>query len=666
VGTFDSQAAANSFIVSQQRSGLTVRKVTGDPQVTFMAAPMLAENEVQVYVKGHAVRVQLNDPVLARAYKNLGAEHLNRLMAVNRAVNAWLSKAYTGYNPEFLVVNVLRDLTTGLINITGKYGAGMAGDALLRYPKAMGSLLRYAFTGKSTPSIDAYRAAGGSTGASYLGDIERIGADVQAAYEEYQGALALAARGQGLKAARVASKKLLRFLVGWIEKLNQAGENAMRLAVFDAVRNTQGQTVNDAASAAKNVTVNFNRKGEMGPVLGALYLFFNPAVQGTAAMMEALFKGKHKAQAWAMTAGLGIAAYTLASMQFGDEDDEAWENIPDHVKGRNLIIRTGEKSYLTLPIPYGYGFFYALGNSMFDLQRGRDPDKVALNIASGLVENFLPMNPLEGDKLDGRGLVELVPGFFGGELMRAGARLAVNRSGLGGEIVPDSKFDEGKPDSLRMWRTTKGTVYDQVAGGLNRATGGTKTISGAIDVSPETLKFWVTTVTGGAGKFASDTLGLGMLGARAAMNPDDPNIEALKPELREIPVVRKFWRQEDIRDIRSRYWESVREADEAAKDLSRAVRGGDLEGVQRMADQGGVVAFAKLAQKQNKVIKARRDMVDSIMADEGKTVAAKRAIVAEMEARERLHYERLLKAYDMAVERDRRVAATRAARTADR
>ena len=44
-----------------------------------------------------------------------------------------------------------------------------------------------------------------------------------------------------------------------------------------------------AASLAKNITVNFNRKGQMATQVGALYAFFNASVQGTARIAETLF-----------------------------------------------------------------------------------------------------------------------------------------------------------------------------------------------------------------------------------------------------------------------------------------------------------------------------------------------------------------------------------------
>ena len=55
----------------------------------------------------------------------------------------------------------------------------------------------------------------------------------------------------------------------------------MRLALYIAMRK-QGKSAGEAAQAAKSVTVDFDRKGSMTGAMGAIYLFFNPAVQGTA------------------------------------------------------------------------------------------------------------------------------------------------------------------------------------------------------------------------------------------------------------------------------------------------------------------------------------------------------------------------------------------------
>lgn len=639
VGVFDSQSAAAKFIAGQRQAGLTMHPVRGDPVVTAMASPMLAENEVQVYVLGHAIRLQLNDPLLARAYKRLGVEELNRWMAVNREVNAFLSRMYTGLNVEFLAVNVMRDFTSGLANITGQHGAGVAAKAIKHYPKAFGNLLRYAFSKgeRISEDLQAYRDAGGTTGASWLSDIERIGQDVQAAYDEYQGVIALASEKKYAPAIRTAIRKSISGTTRWIENLNAAGENAMRLAVFNAIRE-DGGTTEKAASAAKNSTVNFNRRGELGQYAGALYLFFNPAVQGTAVTLDALFKSKHKRQAQAVAVMLGGMAYMLAASQFGGEDDEdEWRAIPDHVRDKNIVIRTGEKGYITLPVPYGMGYFFQLGNAIFDLQRGEDKAKIALRLTAGLLENFGPaINPLGGDDAEASGLVEMVPGIFGGELMRAAARMAVNRSGLGGQIVPESKFDEDKPDNQRMWRSTRGTPYEKVTTWLNEATGGTPSQAGFVDVSPETLKFWTSTLTGGTGKSIVDGYAIGdRIVRRALATPGTDDEKGLESEVREMPVIRKFYREEDIRDLRRVYWEDVKAVREAVKDVNRAVTLMDLKGFDKVMDSRGyLVALGDVAEATGEMVKDRRDVIDAIMKEDTLTLGEKRLNVKEMELAE--------------------------------
>lgn len=670
VAIYDSLDGANAFIAKNGQQGqlfnslkgpLTTKAVKGDPSVTFMASPMMAENEVTVYLKGHAIRVQLNDPLLARAYTRSGIEHLNQLMAMNREINAMFSRVYTGYNPEFLLTNMARDWTTGLINVTGQYGGSIAAKAAAKYPKAFAQMLRYSLFHKSTPDIDAYRASGGSTGAAYLSDLERIGRDVETAYDEYRGVMeTLKAKGS-IAAGRAAARKFVGALLAPLEHLNAAGENAMRLAVFEAVKAEPGYTVNDAASAAKNSTVNFNRRGEWGHVIGAMYLFFNPAIQGTAAMADSLVHGKHKAQAIALVSALPVLAYLLAAGQFGggDDDDEAWEAIPDSDKDKSIVIRTGPKTRITIPLPYGYAFFYSIGNAVFDLVKKRDPVKVSLRLASNLLEHFSPIgNPLGGDKPEARGLVELIPGAVGGEAMRHLIRVQANRNGFGGNIVPDSPFDPDKPDVLRLYRSTKGTPYENVALGMSKATGGTGSQPGGIDVSPETLKYWTRAIMGGAGASVVDFAGLAYRGALYAANPNDENAQALKPEPAEIPILRRFSKTEDVRDRRRLFWDAAKQVKTAQEDLKRARKLYDEAGEAKVWDQRGeLIAMGGYMDSLTKMVKAQRDLVDEVMADETTTLGYKRARVKALEREEEQLYSEFIR--EFATEK-RRAAQERA------
>ena len=162
-----------------------------------------------------------------------------------------------------------------------------------------------------------YRAAGGSTGAAYLSDLERLGTDLTHAFQDAQGAAAVWKEGKKGAALRVASADMVQRAFGWLERMNMAGENAMRVATFRAVIEAGG-TDAEAASAAANVTVNFNRRGEMGQQLSALYLFFNPNVQGTQVLLDTLLNSPHKAQAWAAAGplpGLGPSLRPIRTLR---------------------------------------------------------------------------------------------------------------------------------------------------------------------------------------------------------------------------------------------------------------------------------------------------------------------------------------------------------------
>jgi DNA-binding transcriptional MerR regulator len=654
VATFDTRADAEKFIRDQIRvrspgaHRLVIREMVGDPMVQYRARPMLEEHEAQVYVNGHAVRMQINDPLLAQSYKRLNSDQMGKLIQISRNINTFLSRAYTGYNPAFIPRNLIRDFGSGVIKLTGNFGVKTTAGVLAKYPKALASLLRYSFSGTSTPLIDQYRASGGSTGAAYLGDLERIGTDIQKQYEEYVGVKALAMQGRYKASARVAAGKVIGGLAGWIERLNGATENAMRLAAFEQVLQETG-SVDQAASAGKNSTLNFNRKGEMGGTLGALYLFFNPNVQDTASIIDMFTKGKHKGQAMALVWGMLASAYSLAALQFGggDDDYQRWLKISNNVKDRNLILRTGEDTYITIPVPFGFGIFHSLGNAMFDLQRGSSINELSVSIANSLLSNFSPVgNPLEGAKTwgtaDPKGLVELIPGYAGGELFRDAARIVANRSSFGSPIVPDSKFDEGRPDFLRLNRSTKGSSYDMLARGMSDLTGGTATQSGAVDISPETLKFWASALTGGTGTFLSDLTHLAGLGVRAGMsNPDN---DALAPERHEIPILRDYTKQERVTDSRRAFWDASNEAKAALLDFQRAAKAGDEDGMNKVsADNEELLALARGAKGYQKQIKSLRDRVDEINGDKTLSLAYQRGAVKQLERDEAEVYDQFLR-----------------------
>lgn len=604
LGAYGSYNEAKAAISSDaQQSGRPLSKYAvvhkpADPAVVFMSRPMLADNEVALYENGQRIRLQLNDELLARAARNLGVDGASGLLKAAQSFNRWLSHAYTGYNPEFILANVARDMTTGMINLSGQYGGKFALKTLKGYGSAVRGLWKQ-IHGNADPWVDRYRAAGGSTGAAYLSDLERIGTDLKRIFQDYQGASETLRQGDRAEAARVAVSDKIRWLGGWIEKMNQVGENALRVATFRAMVEA-GHSDAVAARAAGDVTVNFNRKGELTPTLGGLYLFFNPSIQGTKAMWDALAKGAHRGQAMALAGSLTLLALTLAELARGgdDADEEAWKRIPGYVKDRNLVIKMGDIQG-TIPIPYGYGAFWSLGNILSDLSHGEDKTKAGIRFASSLFEQFSAIgNPFAGDEADIKNAVSLLP-----TALKPMMEIAMNRNSLGRPIMPEmSPWNTAQPDSARRWRSTTGSLYDGIASGLNRWTGGNAYQAGAIDISPETLSYLWRTFTGGAGKFAIDSMGLG---TRIA--------QGVSPELREIPVFRKFVRAESIQDARTLFNEQSATVRLAVDAFNAAKRAKDLPAMRQMLDeQRQVLVLGKVLQTAQKMIRARRELEDRI------------------------------------------------------
>ncbi|MCP5244887.1 MAG: hypothetical protein H6937_02505 [Burkholderiales bacterium] len=663
VGSFETESAAKSMVQrvldkkekildgkSFTSTDFSVEK-TYDPHITMMARPQLADNEIQVYVNGHAVKLQLNDPGLARAATNAGIEQVGSIAHAARMFNRFLSKAYTAWSPDFLFMNMARDAYSGTLVLTGKKGAKFAAKTFTNYGTAIRELVKGRNDPKRSEWVSRYRAAGGNIGAAYLSDIERVGEDAMAALQEFAGARetyrmvyneqiskgakpAKARTMAALKAgvAKTKTAPVVGKMFQTLERVNMVIENALRLATFKTAVES-GESDQQAAMLSKDL-MNFNRKGEMANQMGALYLFFNPGMQGAHIVGEALFTSPHRKQVWALLGALTTLSFVLAELaRGGDDDDREWENTPDYIKDRNLIFNFGDKQ-VTVPVAYGFGIFHAMGNYLSDLNHGADKSEIAVKLASGVFENFSVFgNPiLENDEGNEIRLDQLLP-TFPKIIMAPG----INLDGLGRQIHP-TKYQDSVPDSQLMWRSVRGTAYEDIAHFMNDITGGSQYNPGAIDVSPNTIKYWVTSLTGGAGRFVSDI-------TTGSMNA----AEGVEPELENIPVLRKFIREPGVNDSRGAFHKARKEAQSAAERAGKALRNGDMpEYTKMMSELQPIIEIAKYARDAQKMASMARDEVMRIQLDTDMSKAEKKLRIKEIELQEQRVYDQFLSAFDVA------------------
>ena len=451
--------------------------------------------------------------------------------------------------------------------------------------------------------------------------MERLGKEISSEYASYQGVIANIKAGDGANAFRAAGRKVFNSTLKWIEHLNQAGENAMRLSAYKAMLDS-GKTVEQASKVAKNITVNFNRRGEIGQTANALYLFFNASVQGSAAVLHANLRGNHKYQANALAVGMASLGYMLAA-GLGGMDEEEYDKIDDTTKERNLIIGSGD-SYVKIPIPYGYGFFFNTGRVIADAQRKGEFGKAPFRMAVNAVEELTPFgNLVNSDEINS----EQVVGGVAPTALQIPYQMSTNTSLFTGkEIRPVSPFDSSQPEREQMFRNTKGTVYDDMAGLLSNA---------GFDVSPENIKFLTRTLTGGAGALVDTAVSSSKLKA-----------QGVELDIKEMPFIRKFAGENTISNDRSAYYKAVEEATKAAEEFSRARKNNDISSMKKiMEDKRELLAMDKYANKLRKVIKLSRDMQDSVRLNEEIPIAEKRLKLKELEAQESKTYERYLDVY---------------------
>lgn len=446
----------------------------------------------------HRVTLNRDNPNavrLAAAMRNLNGEKLGGIVHLLGTVNRWLSSVNTTRNPEFVVTNAFRDLQTAAINLNQYEIDGLIKNTIRDYPGALKGAMLGSFGkegGEWTKWYNEFRQAGGRV---YFNRVENV-AEIR--------------RRINRDVSRLSQGKSAKTVIGhvsdFIENVNLGVENAIRLSAYKNAREA-GMSQAKAASLAKNLTVNFNRRGAWGPLMNTAYLFYNASVQGTAVMLGAMKNPRVRRVIYGVII-TGALLDLLNSMISGTDDDgeRFYDKLSAYDKQHNLIVMnplagTGAGSEtlinVRLPLPYGYNVFYALGRDTMAALRGRGVWNSFADIATTAIDSF---NPVGGA---GSILNLLSPTIFDPVV-----DLAQNRDYAGRPIMPDQpQYGPKKPEHTRYWNSVSPQAK-AITDFLNSVTGGDDVVPGSIDVSPEVLDYMFGQVTGAAGAFYSRTAAL--------------------------------------------------------------------------------------------------------------------------------------------------------------
>lgn len=503
-------------------TGEKIRQVEDVP----VPMAMMSDKYFTTRKDGKTYYIKLHDERLMRAMKNMGPETGNVVIQTLARVNRFLSSVNTTLNPEFLVSNFVRDMQTAVMNLKAEQGRDdgklNGRDIAMKTVRDSGIAMKAVYASLRNKSLGGKGAEWQKTWKEFVEDGAKTGwfrmEDLNRQMKEMDRLVALAKggwQGQGIQAWHSFFKL--------VEDGNNAVENALRLSAYKHARDA-GLSRAQAASLAKNMTVNFNRRGEQGMLLNSLYMFANASIQGTANMMRSLahlngegpllqrlrWKNLNMAQKVALAAtGAGYLIASLNRAGAGQDDDGVnwYDKVPDYVKEHNLVImkslfggKPGE--YWSIPLPYGYNMFFLLGGTAEGVIRGDlKATRAAGNIVGGLLGAFNPLGSEDSKTLTGTLLKNATPTIF-----RPAMDLAMNENFMGTQIYREN-FPGGtpKPESTLGRRSTP-EAYKVFADWLNRTSGGSQYRSGAVDINPDIMKYWIDYVSGGMGRFAGKTI----------------------------------------------------------------------------------------------------------------------------------------------------------------
>lgn len=461
----------------------------------------------QIVVKRNGVDVVLTvngSPRLAIAMN--GTQPTTTLLGKAKdwasTVTRYLSGMYTSYNPDFVVSNFIRDAIYTMATVWLKESPAYAArfnknKNTTCNPVNMGRLILKYSAGTLDMNNEVEKAFydfvmnGGETGYAKLASIEQLKKDI----------------GHMIEPTMFDNVKALGKKLAFI---NRSAESSARFAAFLTSRQ-MGRSVARSVADAKEISVNFNKKGAgdlfmdakdqtwVGKMVAGsmgwtmpMYAFFNAGMQGLNNFLRIYKHAPLKTTA--LTTGLFLLGTLIASMLEGDDEEEYYA-LPESVRRQNIVFRAGDNAWVKIPLPIEMRAIYGLGEMFTSITKGKEnlsEHGIAYKMAEQLSQ-VLPINVLEGKG----GLGTLVPTF-----VAPIAEVMANEDWAGLPIYREDiyKGDSDIPEYLRVYART-GEGYVAASEFLNDITGGDNRERGAIQINPAVIEHLVDGYLGGPAQF---------------------------------------------------------------------------------------------------------------------------------------------------------------------
>jgi hypothetical protein len=447
-------------------------------------------NVLAVPIDGETRYIFFNaaDPRAKRMVASLKNADLDKLGVITGTVGKytrWISMVNTQYNPFFGIYNMIRDVQGAQFSLSSTPLAGkqMAVNShIIGSVKTIMRSLRSERKGGEAKGEYAkdwqeFQDRGGPTGMK----------DMLIRRHDKLSVLAEEMRKMQESGAKKIGRKAFGTMADLMSDFNDTMENAVRLSAFiEAKKKFKAQGMSEdvagdkAAELAKNLTVNFNRKGAKSQLINSWFAFFNAAAQGTARLYETL-TGPAGKKIMASLVLMGVIQQLVLSSSFKDDDP------PEFVREKNLIFPTGDGKYISWPMPLGFNFLVNIGRIMTAAveDRGNNISKHMYDMAGMMSNTF---NPFGSSGLSMQTAAPTIADPF--------LAIEANKDAFGRPIYREDMASKPVP-GYRRSRESATTVSKFIAEVLNRVSGGTEFQKGEISPTGDEIDYLAGQLGGG-------------------------------------------------------------------------------------------------------------------------------------------------------------------------
>lgn len=507
-----------------------------------------------------------------------------------RVIKNFMARMFTSQNPAFIISNLSRDVifagTAVFAKEDSKYTALYTKNIARALEKGQLIGLVHRFeTGRLDDSkdIDRYFGEfirnGGETGFTQLNTVDDFKRDLNRFAKEMK-------QGQVMK----VSSKVWNGIWDGVEFMNRCAEDATRFSVYMTSRQ-MGRSVERSISDAKEITVNFNRKGSGGfgaRVMNFAYIFFNAAIQALANAGKIFYEHPVKsAVALSTFSAAGFLAPLLAQAiisAFGGDDDAYWD-LPEWVRRNNFVfyVPWSDNKFLIIPISQELRPFYALGEVAMSVLMGKEDVLEGLRSVGGSFMDLLPVDFMgNGNNL----AVSLTP-----TVAQPFAQLVANSDYFGKPIYRRNDYNRLDPAWTKAYKGTSSMLIN-ASKWLNEVTGGDDVKRGWIDPvnNPAVIEHLFESYLGGVGKTINKT-------AKTISMIWNPEMR----DIRNVPIVSTFVQESDDERVAGsqlnreyvKAMEEFRETEHTISGYKRKARMGSMEYADKLSDFMNTPEFKK-------------------------------------------------------------------------